>query len=61
MPVLAGAVIVTALLPVPLVGDRVTQERLSEAVQEQLELDTVTKTERVPPLEVNFPLEEEML
>jgi len=61
-PLLAVAVMVTVPLPVPLVGgDRLTQERLSETVQEQLELDAVTKTELVPPLEVKLLLEEEML
>ena len=60
-PVLAATVIVTVLFPVPLVGDRVTQERFSDVVQEQLELEAETDTELVPPLEVKLPLEGEML
>ncbi len=60
-PVFAVAVIVTDPLPVPLDGDRLTQSRLSDAVQAQLVLDAVTETELVPPLEVKLPLEGEML
>ena len=60
-PVLAVAVMVTVPLPVPLVGDRVTQSRLSDAVQAQLELEAVTDTELVPPLEVKLPLVGEMV
>jgi hypothetical protein len=44
-PVFAATVIVTLPLPIPLVGDRLTQERLSDALQEQLELEAVTTTE----------------
>ena len=60
-PVLASTVTVTDPLPVPLVGDWLTQSRLSDAVQTQLEYDAVTDTELVPPLEVKLPLEGEML
>ena len=60
-PVLAVAVIVTVWLPVPLVDDRLTQERLSEAVQAQVDLEAVTETEVLPPLEAKLPLEGEML
>ena len=60
-PVLAATVTVTDPLPVPLVGDRLTQSRLSDAVQAQLEFEAVTDTEMVPPLKVKLPLEGEML
>ena len=60
-PVLAVAVTEIAPLPVPLVDDKFTQSRLSEAVQAQLLLEAVTETELVPPLEVKLPLLGEML
>ena len=60
-PVLVMAVIVTILLPVPLVGDKLTQERFSDEVHEQVELEAVTDTELVPPLEVKLPLLGKML
>jgi hypothetical protein len=50
--VFAETLTVTDPFPVPLVGDRLTQERLSDVVQEQLELEAVTETELVPPLEL---------
>ena len=59
--VLASTVTEIAPLPDPLVDDRLTQERLSEAVHAQLEVEAVTDTELVPPLEVKLPLLGEML
>ena len=60
-PVLAVAVIVTDPLPVPPVDDRLTHERFSDAVQAQFEIEAVTDTELVPPLEVKLQLVGEML
>jgi len=60
-PVFAEAVSVTVPLPDPLDGDRLTQERLSVAVHAQVELEAVTETELVPPLELKLPLVEEVL
>jgi len=60
-PVLAVAVTEIAPLPVPLVDDKFTQSRLSDAVQAQLELEAITDTELVPPLAVKLPLEGVML
>ncbi len=53
--------IVTLPLPVPLVGDTVTQDRLFDVVQEQFELDVITETVLVPPLEEKLPLLGDML
>ncbi len=61
MPVLAATVIVTDPLSIPLVGERLTQERFSDVVHAQLELVTFTETELVPPLEEKFSLVGEML
>ncbi len=65
-PLLAAPVVgftdtVTLRLPVPLVGDRLIQERFSEVVQEQLELEAVTETVLIPPLDVKLPLVGEIL
>ena len=56
-PVLANTVTLTVPLPVPPVGDRLTQLRVSDAVQAQLVLEAETETELVPPLAVKLPLE----
>ena len=60
-PVLAVTVIVTDPLPVPLDGDRLTQSRLSDAVQAQLKVEGVTETELVPLPAVKLPLPGEIL
>ena len=60
-PVFAVTVIVTVPVPVPPVVDRLSQERLSDAVQAQLGLEVETNTVVVPPLDVKEPLEEEIL
>ncbi len=60
-PVLAVTDTVTVVLSVPLVGDKVTQERLSDVVQEQLEPEAVTETDLLPLSFVKLPLEDEML
>ncbi len=59
-PVFAVTDTVTLPLPVPLVGDRLTQSRLSAVVQEQFELEAVTVTEVFPPPDVKLPLVGEM-
>ena len=56
VPVLAVVVIVTDPFSVPLVGDKLTQSRLSGAVQAQVELKAVTNTELLPLLEVKLLL-----
>lgn len=55
-PVLAVTVKDTDPLPVRLVGELFTQDRLFDVVQGQLELDAVTETEPVPPFDVKLPL-----
>ncbi len=60
-PVFAVTDTVTLPLPVPLVGDRLTQDKLLDVVHEQLELDAVTDTVLLPLPEVKLPLEGEML
>ena len=60
-PVFAVTIIVTVPVPVPPVVDRLTQERLSDAVQAQMGLEVETNTVVVPPLGVKEPLAEEML
>jgi hypothetical protein len=60
-PVLADTVTEIAPLPDPLVDDKLTQERFSEAVQAQLDVVAVTEIILVPPLEVKLPREGEML
>ena len=60
-PVLAETVIVTDLLPIPLVGERLIQPKLSNVVQLQLEFDVVTKTDSLPPFGVKLPSVEDML
>ncbi len=54
-PALAVTDIVTFPLPVPLAGDRVTQDRLLDVVQAQLEIDAVTETELLPLLDEKLP------
>jgi hypothetical protein len=61
LSVFASTVIVTVPLPIPLVGDRLTQSRLSDAVHSQLELEAFIKTVMVPPLEAKVLLDDEML
>ncbi len=61
VPVFAVTDIVTLPLSVPLVGERLTQDKLSDVVHEQLELDAVTDTDLLPLPEVKLPLEGEML
>jgi hypothetical protein len=61
LPVFAATVMVTVPLPVPLVGDRFTQSRLSDAVHSQLELEAFTKTVSVPPLGVKVLLDDDRL
>ena len=59
--VLASTVTEIAPVPAPLVDDRLTQERLSEAVHTQLEVVAVIEIIPVPPLEVKLLLVGEML
>ena len=61
IPVFSVTDIVTVPLPVPLVGERLTQERLSDVVQEQLELEAVTDTVSAPAPAGKLPLVGEML
>ena len=61
LPVLAATVTVTVPVPVPPVVDRLTHERLSEAVQAQFELEALTKIVVAPPLEVKVSFDDDML
>jgi hypothetical protein len=59
-PVLGSTDTVTDPLPIPLVGDKLTQDRLSEVVQVQFERDAVTETDALSPPVAKFPLEGEI-
>ncbi len=61
-PVLAVTDTVTLALPVPLAGDKVTQERLLlDVVHEQLESEGVTVIDSLPLSLVKLPLKGEKL
>jgi hypothetical protein len=59
-PVLGSTETETLPLPVPLVGDILTQVRLSDMFQLQLERDTVTEMVSVPPSDEKLPLKGEI-
>ncbi len=59
-PALAVTDIVTFPLPVRPMGDKLTQDRLSDAVQKQCEPEAVTVTEALWLLDEKLPLVGEM-